>query len=102
MSTSNNTQTSIPKQIDPKIYLLIVNSLINYINKSSNIHKGLKTTNKSYFITRYKLSYGILIQFPITEDISQYLDNQLLSHKSTQQAITAELKYWYIERKSSM
>jgi len=73
--------------------------LINYINKSYNIHKGLKTTNKSCSIPRHKLSYDILIQFLITEDIFQYPKNQLSSHESTGLIIITELKYLFIERK---
>jgi len=47
------------------------------------MHKSLKTTNKSYSIHSHKLSYDILIQFLITEDISQYPKNQSSSYKST-------------------
>jgi len=36
--------------------ILNPNSLINYINKYCNIHKGLKTTNESHSILRHKLS----------------------------------------------
>jgi len=49
--------------------------LNNYINKTYNRHKGLKTTKESCFILRHKLSFDILIQFLIIEDISQYPKN---------------------------
>jgi len=47
-----------------------MNSLINYINKTCNRHKGLKTTNESSSIPRQNLSFGISIDIFIINDIS--------------------------------
>jgi len=40
-------------------------------NKDSQVPQGLKTTNESCFIPKYKLSLGIPIQILITNNIFQ-------------------------------
>jgi len=67
--------------------------MINCINKRCNRHKSLKITNGSYYIPIHKLSFDILVQFLITENISQYSKNQRSSHELIQHPISNELKY---------
>jgi len=52
--------------------LFINRQFINYMNKIYHRHKGLKVTNS---IPRHKLSFSILIQFLIIEDIFPYPKN---------------------------